>query len=137
MGHVRMFRHLRQLAGPDGTVLVGLNTDALLRAYKKRVPVLPWKHKKIIIEAIRWVDKVVPAPNFSPMELLRKHNVDVYALTREWEDRHGEEIAYMKAKGGSVYFSPRYAGVVPTSEIKRRLLEEARAEEAEKQKQTS
>lgn len=121
-GHVRAFQRAKQLGD---FLIVALNTNKLLKEYKGRDAVLPWKHKATILRSIRWVDKVVPAHNFSPMELLKKYDVDVYVLTREWEDKHQAEIAWMKAKGGKVFFSRRYAGVVPTSEIKRRLLKEA------------
>lgn len=121
-GHVRAFQRAKQLGD---VLIVALNTNKLLKEYKGRDAVLPWRHKATILRSIRWVDKVVPAHSFSPMELLKKYDVDVYVLTREWEDKHQAEIAWMKAKGGKVFFSRRYAGVVPTSEIKRRLLKEA------------
>ncbi len=122
-GHVRAFKRARSLGDK---LIVALNTDRLLWKYKKRKAVIPWKQKKVILEAIRWVDEVIPAPEFSPLKLLKKHKVDVYVLTKEWENTKTEEIAYMKGKGGKVSFSPRYAGVVCTSDIKRRLLKEAR-----------
>lgn len=122
-GHVRAFKRAKSLGD---VLIIALNTNALLRKYKKREPVLPWRHKKVILESIKWVDKVIPAHNASPLSLLKKHKVDVFVLTREWEKSHPDSIAYMKAKGGKVSFSPRYAGVVPTSEIKRRLLAEAK-----------
>ncbi len=121
-GHVRAFERAKQ----EGDILiVALNTNKLLKKYKGRDAVLPWYQKKRIIEAIRWVDKVVPAHNASPLSLLKKFDADVFVLTKEWEASHPDSIAYMKAKGGKVFFSRRYAGVVPTSEIKKRLLEEA------------
>jgi glycerol-3-phosphate cytidylyltransferase len=120
-GHVRAFERAKK---QGDYLIVALNTNRLLEKYKGRKAVLPWYQKKRIIESIKWVDKVIPAHNFSPLELLKKHNVDVYVLTKEWEESKKEEIAYMKAKGGKVSFSPRYAGVVCTSEIKRRLLQE-------------
>lgn len=121
-GHVRALKRARSLGD---YLIVALNTDALLRSYKKREPVLPWKHKKVILESIRYVDKVIPAHNFSPLSLLEKYDVDVYVLTREWESTKQKEISYMKSKGGKVFFSKRYNGVVPTSEIKKTLLKEA------------
>ncbi len=122
-GHVRALKRARSLGD---YLIVALNTNRLLKAYKKKDAVLPWRHKKVILEALRWVDKVVPAHNFSPLKLLKKHNVSVYVLTREWEATKTEEIAYMKAKGGKVSFSPRYKGVVATSDIKRILLNESK-----------
>lgn len=121
-GHVKAF----QLAKAQGDYLIiALNTNELVKRFKGRDAVLPWYQKKFIIESCRFVDEVVSAPNFSPIKLLRKYNVDVYVLTKEWEETKAEEIAYMKAKGGKVFFSPRFKGVIPTSRIKEILLEEA------------
>ncbi len=73
----------------------------------------------------QFVDKVVKATEFSPMKLLKKYDVDVYVLTKEWKDTKNEEIAYMKSKGGQISWSPRFKGVVCTSDIKKILLKEA------------
>lgn len=127
-GHVRAFKRAKRLGD---ILIVALNTNRLLARYKGRKAVLPWSHKATILRSIKWIDKVVPAHDFSPMKLLKKYDVDVYVLTREWESKHAEEIAYMKAKGGKVSFSPRYAGVVATSDIKRILLEEEKEKMAE------
>ncbi len=122
-GHVRAFERAKK---EGDWLIVALNTNKLLKKYKGRDAVLPWYQKKRILESIRWIDQVVPAHDASPLSLLKKHDADVFVLTREWESSHADSIAYMKAKGGKVFFSRRYAGVVPTSEIKKRLLEEAR-----------
>ena len=122
-GHVKAFKRAKQLGD---YLIVGLNSDELLREYKKREPVLPFYQKKFILESIKYVDKVVKVKDFSPMKILKKYDVDVYVLTKEWLDTKTEEIAYMKAKGGQVSFSPRFKGVVCTSDIKKILLEEAR-----------
>lgn len=125
-GHVKAFERAKTLGG---TLIIALNTDELLEKYKGRKAVIPWQQKKEILESIRFVDKVVPAPEFSPLALLKQYNVDVYLLTKEWENTKAEEIRYMHAKGGEVNFSPRFEGVVCTSEIKRRLLAEAKEKE--------
>ena len=123
-GHIKAFERAK---AQGDYLIVALNSNNLLKEYKGRDAVLPWYQKKFIIESCRFVDKVVKAPDFSPMKLLIQYDVDVYVLTREWEKSKAKEIAYMKAKGGKVSFSPRFKGVVPTSEIKRRLLIEAQA----------
>lgn len=126
-GHIRAFKRAKS---EGDYLIVALNTDTLLRDYKSREPVLPWWQKKVIIESIKYVDKVVPARWFSPLSLLKKHAVDVYCITREWESTKTEEMAYMREKGGKTVFLPRYAHVVPTSEIKRILLREAKGDAA-------
>lgn len=122
-GHVRAFRRAKQL----GDVLIlALNSNKLLEKYKGRKAVLPWKHKATILRSIRWVDRVVMAHDASPRSLLEKYDADVFVLTHEWEESHKDTIAWFKARGGKVYFSRRYAGVVATSDIKRTLLQEAK-----------
>ncbi len=125
-GHIMMFKRLKSLGD---ILIVALNTNPLLWRYKHRRGVLTYRHKKLILEAIRYIDRVVPAHQASPLSMLKRYKVDVFCLTREWESSHQDSIAYMKAKGGRVFFSRRYKGVIATSEIKKRLLEEAEAEQ--------
>ncbi len=122
-GHIRCLRRARECGD---RLIVALNTNALLYRYKRRKAVLSFRQKKGILEAIRYVDQVVPAHDFSPLSLLKKHKVDVYIVAEEWITSKAVEIAYMKAKGGRVVVLPRYKGTTATSEIKRRLLDEAR-----------
>ena len=121
-GHIRAFQRAKALGD---YLIVALNSNELLEKYKGRQAVLPWYQKKFIIESCSFVDKVVKATEFSPLKLLKKYKVDVYVLSHEWEETKKEEIAYMKQKGGQISWSPRFRGVVPTSQIKRILLDEA------------
>lgn len=123
-GHIRAFRRAKS---EGDYLIVALNSNALVRSYKKREPVLPWRHKAHIIRSIRWVDEVIPAHNFSPMTLLIKIRPAVYVIGDEWIESKAEEIAFMGSIGGRIVIVPRYAGVIPTSEIKKRLLEEAKS----------
>lgn len=106
-------------------LIIALNTNQLLKKYKKREAVLPWSQKAKIIRSIRYVDEVIPAHSFSPLELLKRHDVTVYVIGDEWTETKPAEIEYIKEKGGKIVILPRYKGVVCTSEIKRRLLQEA------------
>lgn len=80
------------------SLIVALNTNPLIKDYKSREAVQDWKQKKILLESIKYVDKVIPADNFSPMELLKENDVDVYICGSERVDAHPEEFAYMKEK---------------------------------------
>lgn len=120
-GHIQVLRDCRK---QGDYLIVALNTNELLERYKGRAAVLPWEEKQIILSGIRWVDRVVPAPDFSPMRLLRDLNVDVYCLSKEWENSKAEEILYMREKGGEIFFTTDYP-IVRTRQIKDRLLAEA------------
>jgi len=119
-GHIRAFKFAKS---QGDYLIVALNTNELIRDYKGREPVMPWSHKRSMIEACRYVDKVVAAREFSPLKLLKRYQVDVYVLSYEWEPTKAAEIAYMKQKGGRVCFSRRFRGV-STSAIKATLLKE-------------
>ena len=119
-GHIRAFKFAK---AQGDYLIVALNTNELIRDYKGREPVTPWSQKRRIIEACRYVDRVVPAREFSPLKLLKRYRVDVYVLSREWEHTKATEIAFMKQKGGRVCFSRRFHGI-STSAIKAALLKE-------------
>lgn len=122
-GHVKAL----QMAKSKGDYLiVALNSNELLWKYKKRAPVLPWGQKVFILRSLKYVDKVIMAKNFSPLELLKKYKVDIYCLTREWKHTKNQEIKYIHDTGGETIFLPRFKGGIPTSEIKKILLEEAK-----------
>lgn len=54
--------------------------------------------KEEILESIRYVDQVVQADNFSPLQLLQDYAIDAYAVADEWLHTKEEEIAFMKSK---------------------------------------
>lgn len=119
-GHVRSFKRAKSFGD---YLIVAVNTPKLIEGYKSRKPLLPYKDKKLIIEAIRYVDKVVPAPDFSPLKLLKKYEVDIYMIAPEWLDSKTEEIAYMQAKGGTIKMCHNYKNVIRSSDIRRMLQE--------------
>jgi glycerol-3-phosphate cytidylyltransferase len=41
-------------------LIVGVSTDELCASYKHKKPVIPYEERKAIVEAIRYVDEVVP-----------------------------------------------------------------------------
>ena len=123
-GHCKVFELCKTFGD---TLIVALNTNKLVRSYKHREPIMPYVHKKFLLENLKWIDLVIPAPHFSPLELLKKYNVDVFCIGEEWRNTKSAEIEYIKSKGGEVRFipSPIVRGVIRTSDIKRTLLKEA------------
>ena len=84
---------------------------------------MDWEDKKAILEALRPVHQVVPAPEFSPLKILKALCIDIYVVADEWLSTKTEEIAYMKRTGGRVVIAPRFT-TFSTTEIKNRLLAE-------------
>jgi len=58
-GHVRLLERCRALAGPTGSVVVGLNRDAFVTRFKGRPPVIPYTGRAEVLRACRHVDLVM------------------------------------------------------------------------------
>ena len=59
-GHTRFLRACRTLAGEGGKVVVALNTDAFIQAYKGISPIMSFDERKEILLGCKFVDGVVP-----------------------------------------------------------------------------
>lgn len=121
-GHVKAFEDAKK---QGDYLIVALNTDDLIRRYKKKDPILPYWQREIILKAIRYIDEVIPANDFSPFELLKEHDINVYVIGAEWKASKMKEINYMKSIGGKVFFTPEYDGVIHSSQIRRRCVQDA------------
>jgi len=55
-GHVEFLKKCAQF----GSVTVSLNTDEFIQAYKGKPPVMSYNERKTVVEACRYVDKVIP-----------------------------------------------------------------------------
>lgn len=58
-GHIDLFMFCKNLAGEDGKVVVGVNTDEFVRFYKGKDPIINTTHRMDMIRSVRWVDEVV------------------------------------------------------------------------------
>lgn len=55
-GHVEFLRRCSEI----GSVVVSLNTDEFIELYKGKRPVMSYEERKAVLEALRYVDYVIP-----------------------------------------------------------------------------
>ena len=119
VGHIRAFK----VAGSKGDrLVVGLNSDSLIRWFKLREPILPFVQRREILEGIKGINQIVECHEPQAIRYLKRYHADVYVLADEWESQQREAIAYMKENGGVVYFSPRYEDIFDSSMIRARVV---------------
>lgn len=58
-GHVAFLKRCKQLAGKNGKVVVSLNTDEFIIAYKGKGLVMNQAERRAVLKACRYVDEVV------------------------------------------------------------------------------
>jgi 2-aminoethylphosphonate-pyruvate transaminase len=71
-GHIRLLKK----ASEFGKVIVGLTTDDEIISNKGYQPELAFEYRKEILESIKYVDEVVPAPWLLDESILQKYNID-------------------------------------------------------------
>jgi rfaE bifunctional protein nucleotidyltransferase chain/domain len=99
-GHVE---YLQKAKTFGDKLVVGLNSDASVRRLKGETrPIQDEKSRKIILEALRFVDEVIIFDEDTPYELIKKIQPDVLVKGADYkpEDIVGYDI--VKAKGGEV-----------------------------------
>lgn len=60
VGHLYVLRTAREMAGPSGEVVIALNTDEFVEAFKGHRPVQPYLERSEVLSACRYVDRVIP-----------------------------------------------------------------------------
>ncbi|CAN7408449.1 adenylyltransferase/cytidyltransferase family protein [Phenylobacterium sp. LjRoot219] len=72
-GHVRLLKTAKEL----GYVIVALTTDDEVIAKKGYTPELSFEHRKEVLEALRYVDEVVPCNWLLDDAFLDAHRIDL------------------------------------------------------------
>ena len=125
IGHVESFKILRKMADNlEAELIVGVNTDELYSDYKGYKPVLSFKERFEIINCIKYIDRVVPQPEFKTTNNLKKYKIDYYVISEEWIKEKNEEREYMLKSGGMVTVLPYIKEGLSSSQIKNKIKEE-------------
>ena len=107
-GHVRLLQKAAEL----GSVVVALTTDEEVEKTKGYKPELSYEERKEILEAIRYVDEVVPCPWLIDDSFLERHNCDCLV--------HGDDNSNHIPPEKLVLF-PRTEGI-SSSDLRQRVL---------------
>ncbi|NQT98014.1 MAG: phosphoenolpyruvate mutase [Candidatus Marinimicrobia bacterium] len=79
-GHLNIINEAKKL----GYLIVGVLTDEAIASYK-RLPHVPYKQRKVIVENIRGVDEVVPQESLDYVPNLRKIKPDYVVHGDDWK----------------------------------------------------
>ncbi len=113
IGHLNIIRRAKEMCD---YLIVGVTTDALCIERKNKAPVFNEKERAEIVEAIRFVDKVVFQEDMDKVAAVEKYGADVVFVGSDWKgtpqwDKYENEFAEM---GCSVVYLEHTDGVSST-----------------------
>ncbi|MGE5617721.1 MAG: D-glycero-beta-D-manno-heptose 1-phosphate adenylyltransferase [Sphingomonadaceae bacterium] len=118
-GHVR---YLREAASLGDLLVVGLNSDASIRAFKEPGrPIVPQEDRAELLAALEMVDFVVPFDEKTAEDLVAEVRPDVYVKGGDYTPETLPEARIVEGYGGLVKLV-RYHEGRSTTEIIRRIL---------------
>jgi len=79
-GHIYLLKE----ASNYGKVIVGLLTDEAIASYK-RVPITTWEHRKMIIENLKMVSKIVPQNTLDYTDNLKEYKPNYVVHGEDWK----------------------------------------------------
>ena len=110
-GHINLLRRAKELGD---FLIVGLSTDAFNKNEKKKVCYFSYEQRKTLLEAVRYVDMVIPEENWTQkVEDIHKYNVDILTIGDDWKGK----FDYLKKEGAEVIYLER-TPEISTTQIK-------------------
>lgn len=116
MFHVGHLNILRRAKEQCEYLIVGVSTDELVQEYKHKTPTIPFHDRIAIVEAIKYVDAVVPQANMNKFVAWEKLKFNAIFHGDDWKGSklYNQVEADFKAVGVDMVFLPYTDGVSST-----------------------
>ena len=85
MFHVGHLNILRQAKENCDYLIVGVSGDELVESYKNKTPIIPFEHRKEIVESIKYVDEVVVQSHRDKMKSFHEIGFDIMFVGSDWK----------------------------------------------------
>lgn len=82
IGHLNILRRAKEQCE---TLIVGVTTDELCFMRKQKYPIINEQDRMAIVEAIRYVDKVIPQRDMEKIKPVRELGADAVFVGSDWK----------------------------------------------------
>jgi glycerol-3-phosphate cytidylyltransferase len=107
VGHLNLLRRAKELGD---YLIVAVSSDHFNWEEKQKKCEIPDKDRMAIVEAIKYVDKVIPEDSWEQkIEDVKKYNVDVFVMGDDWKGKFDFLKDYCE-----VVYLPRTEGISST-----------------------
>ena len=113
IGHLNLINHAKKYCD---RLIVGVNSDDLVEAYKHKRPVICQEERRMIVANIKAVDDCIIAGTLDKEEMWRQLHFDAVFIGDDWKgDPRWEKTKTDLAKlGADVIFLPHTDGISST-----------------------
>ena len=113
-GHINLLRRARALGD---YLIVALSTDEFNHEQKNKVCYFSYEERKTLLEAIRYVDLVIPEESWDQKRTdVHLYHVDTFVIGDDWTGK----FDFLKDEGCEVVYLPR-TPEISTTQIKQDL----------------
>lgn len=84
IGHLNLLKKAKEQCD---YLIVGISTDELVQREKNKTPIIPFEERAAIVEAIKYVDEVVPQINKNKFEAWEKYKFNVMFVGDDWKGK--------------------------------------------------
>lgn len=120
-GHIHFLQQCRQYIGPNGKLVVSLNTDEFVMRYKHIIPTHNFAARRSMLEALNMVDLVVTNTGEEDSKIaIEVIAPTIIAIGEDWKDRDycaqmGFTEKWLQARGLTVWYVPLLRGFSSTA----------------------
>lgn len=113
IGHLNLINRAKELCD---WLVVGVNADDLVKAYKHKTPVINEEERRIIVANIKAVDECVIATTLDKVKIWNKIHFDAIFIGDDWKgnSRWLQTEIDLKPYGAEVVYLPHTDGVSST-----------------------
>lgn len=113
-GHINLLKRAKELGD---YLIVALSTDEFNLQEKNKKCYFTYEQRKALLEAIRYVDIVIPEENWEQkISDVREYHVDTFVIGDDWKGK----FDFLKEEGVEVVYLPR-TPEISSSQIKQDL----------------
>jgi len=102
IGHLKLLERLSKLGDK---LIVAVSSDEF-NLIKGKKTIIPYDQRAQIVDAIQYVDMVIPEHDWKQKEIdIKKYNVDIFSMGHDWEGKFDElkeicEVVYLPRTEG-------------------------------------
>lgn len=113
IGHLNVIRNAKELCD---FLIVAVSTDELVQNYKHKTPIISFENRKKIVEAIKYVDLVVPQIDMDKKSAAISNQADVMFVGDDWKgtEKWNTIERTLKEVGIDVVYLPHTDGISST-----------------------